>query len=66
MIGLTRAMDQGGFRPAVIASPTASDPAFAESLEKDIAESDFTVVFNGSTFDLRLPIAAVDAEPRGK
>jgi len=31
-IGLTRAMDQGGFRPAIIASPTASDPAFADSL----------------------------------
>lgn len=31
-IGLTRALDQQGFRPAVIASPTAVDPAFAESL----------------------------------
>jgi branched-chain amino acid transport system substrate-binding protein len=31
-IGLTRSLDQQGFRPAVIASPTAVDPAFAESL----------------------------------
>ncbi|TQN40987.1 amino acid/amide ABC transporter substrate-binding protein (HAAT family) [Blastococcus colisei] len=31
-IGLTRALDQQGFRPAVVASPTAVDPAFAESL----------------------------------
>lgn len=31
-IGVTRALDQQGFRPAVIASPTAVDPAFLDSL----------------------------------
>lgn len=31
-IGLTRALDQQGFRPKVIASPTAEDPAFLSSL----------------------------------
>jgi branched-chain amino acid transport system substrate-binding protein len=31
-IGVTRALDQQGFRPAMIASPTAVDPAFLESL----------------------------------
>jgi branched-chain amino acid transport system substrate-binding protein len=31
-IGVTRALDQQGFRPAMIASPTAVDPAFVESL----------------------------------
>lgn len=31
-IGITRALDQQGFRPKVIASPTAVDGAFAESL----------------------------------
>lgn len=36
-IGLTRALDQQGFRPEVIASPTAVDPAFVEGLG-DLAE----------------------------
>lgn len=31
-IGLTRALDQQGFRPKIIASPTAEDPAFLTSL----------------------------------
>jgi branched-chain amino acid transport system substrate-binding protein len=31
-IGLTRALDQQGFRPALIASPTSVDPAFLEAL----------------------------------
>ena len=31
-IGVTRALDQQGFRPAIIASPTAVDPAFLDSL----------------------------------
>ncbi|MCW2677094.1 MAG: hypothetical protein JWR70_2134 [Modestobacter sp.] len=31
-IGITRALDQQGFRPAVIASPTSVDPAFLSSL----------------------------------
>jgi branched-chain amino acid transport system substrate-binding protein len=31
-IGVTRALDQQGFRPAVIASPTSVDPAFLDSL----------------------------------
>lgn len=31
-VGLTRALDQQGFRPQLIATPTAVDPAFEESL----------------------------------
>lgn len=49
-IGVTRALDQQGFRPAVIASPTAVDPAFVSSLgplaEKVVGYTQFSKALN--------------------